>query len=224
MRRSTASLAAGRRPIVLGGTGLYLRAALADLDLRPPPPGGGARAPGVRAGGARRARTARRAAPPRALGGRRDRPERPPAHRARAGAAGRRRARAAAPSAPSSGPSTRATRRCSPASRWSARRCTHASTPAWTRWCSRARARRCARRTRPARRRPRARRWGFAELLAGDVEAMKRHTRSYARRQLTWMRKLAGVHVIDVTGREAPDVAADLLGLVGPRPQPRRSA
>ena len=30
-------LAAGRRPIVVGGTGLYLRAALADLDLRPPP-------------------------------------------------------------------------------------------------------------------------------------------------------------------------------------------
>jgi tRNA dimethylallyltransferase len=32
-------LAEGRRPIVVGGTGLYLRAALADLDLRPPVPG-----------------------------------------------------------------------------------------------------------------------------------------------------------------------------------------
>jgi tRNA dimethylallyltransferase len=32
-------LADGRRPIVVGGTGLYLRAALADLDLRPPVPG-----------------------------------------------------------------------------------------------------------------------------------------------------------------------------------------
>jgi tRNA dimethylallyltransferase len=31
-------LAQGRRPIVVGGTGLYLRAALADLDLRPPVP------------------------------------------------------------------------------------------------------------------------------------------------------------------------------------------
>ena len=31
-------LAAGRRPIVVGGTGLYLRAALSDLDLRPPVP------------------------------------------------------------------------------------------------------------------------------------------------------------------------------------------
>src|ERR687891_308244 len=29
-------LAEGRRPIVVGGTGLYLRAALAALDLRPP--------------------------------------------------------------------------------------------------------------------------------------------------------------------------------------------
>src|SRR5687767_13576817 len=31
-------LATGRRPIVVGGTGLYLRAALSDLDLRPPVP------------------------------------------------------------------------------------------------------------------------------------------------------------------------------------------
>ena len=33
---------------------------------------------------------------------------------------------------------------------------------------------------------------GFDELLAGDVDAMKRRTRNYARRQLTWMRKLPG--------------------------------
>jgi tRNA dimethylallyltransferase len=33
-----ALLAEGRRPIVVGGTGLYLRAALSDLDLRPPVP------------------------------------------------------------------------------------------------------------------------------------------------------------------------------------------
>ena len=31
-------LAEGRRPIVVGGTGLYLRAALSNLDLRPPVP------------------------------------------------------------------------------------------------------------------------------------------------------------------------------------------
>ena len=35
-------LAAGRTPVVVGGTGLYLRAALADLSL-PPPPAPGAR-------------------------------------------------------------------------------------------------------------------------------------------------------------------------------------
>ncbi len=33
-----ALLAAGRRPIVVGGTGLYLRAALAELELRPAVP------------------------------------------------------------------------------------------------------------------------------------------------------------------------------------------
>ena len=38
MREIDALLAAGRRPIVVGGTGLYLRAALAELDLRPPVP------------------------------------------------------------------------------------------------------------------------------------------------------------------------------------------
>jgi tRNA dimethylallyltransferase len=53
---------------------------------------------------------------------------------------------------------------------------------------------------------------GFDELLAGDVEAMKRRTRNFARRQLTWMRKLAGVEIVDVTGRAADEVAEELLG------------
>ena len=48
---------------------------------------------------------------------------------------------------------------------------------------------------------------GFEELLIGDVEAMKRRTRNYARRQLTWMRKLAGVTVID-TGEMTPTEVA----------------
>ena len=52
---------------------------------------------------------------------------------------------------------------------------------------------------------------GFEELLADDVEAMKRHTRNYAKRQLTWMRKLAGVRAIDVTGRDPDDVAREIL-------------
>ena len=54
---------------------------------------------------------------------------------------------------------------------------------------------------------------GFEELLAGDVEAMKRRTRNYARRQLTWMRKLGGAQQIDVTGREPSAVAAEVLDL-----------
>lgn len=51
---------------------------------------------------------------------------------------------------------------------------------------------------------------GFSDLLAGDVEAMKRRTRNYAKRQGTWMRKLAGVETIDVTGRAPFDVAAEI--------------
>jgi tRNA dimethylallyltransferase len=54
---------------------------------------------------------------------------------------------------------------------------------------------------------------GFEQLLTGDVEAMKRETRRYARRQLTWLRKLPGVHLLDVTGRDAADVAAELHSL-----------
>jgi len=54
---------------------------------------------------------------------------------------------------------------------------------------------------------------GFEELLVGDVEGMKRRTRNYARRQLTWMRKLPGVEVIDTTGRTPADVAAQVMEL-----------
>ena len=43
---------------------------------------------------------------------------------------------------------------------------------------------------------------------------MKTRTRRYAKRQLTWMRKLPGVQTIDVTGREAQDVAAELHGMI----------
>jgi tRNA dimethylallyltransferase len=54
---------------------------------------------------------------------------------------------------------------------------------------------------------------GFEDLLSGDVDSMKRRTRNYARRQLTWMRKLADVHTIDTTGRGPADVAGEVLGL-----------
>jgi tRNA dimethylallyltransferase len=45
------------------------------------------------------------------------------------------------------------------------------------------------------------------------VEAMKRRTRQYAKRQLTWMRKLAGVQTLDVTGRDAKAVAAEIAAM-----------
>ena len=40
---------------------------------------------------------------------------------------------------------------------------------------------------------------------------MKRRTRNYAKRQLTWMRKLHGVRVIDVGGRESGAIAREIL-------------
>ena len=52
---------------------------------------------------------------------------------------------------------------------------------------------------------------GFEDLLRDDPEAMARRTRRYARRQLTWLRKLPGVETVDLTGRAADDVAAELL-------------
>ena len=52
---------------------------------------------------------------------------------------------------------------------------------------------------------------GFDELLRGDVDAMKRRTRNYARRQLTWMRKLPDVDVVGLTGDAPEQVARQLL-------------
>lgn len=47
---------------------------------------------------------------------------------------------------------------------------------------------------------------GFDELLAGEIELMKKRSRNYARRQLTWMRKIPNLHAIDRTGRSDRDV------------------
>jgi tRNA dimethylallyltransferase len=51
---------------------------------------------------------------------------------------------------------------------------------------------------------------GFDELLAGDLEAMKKRSRNYARRQLTWMRKIPNLHWIDRTRHDDAVVAADI--------------
>lgn len=55
---------------------------------------------------------------------------------------------------------------------------------------------------------------GFEELLSGDIEAMKKRSRNYARRQLTWMRKIPNLHAIDRTDRSDSGVAAELLDRV----------
>ena len=52
---------------------------------------------------------------------------------------------------------------------------------------------------------------GFEELLVGDVEGMKRNTRQYARRQLTWMRKLRSIDVLDATGRDPAELAERII-------------
>ena len=51
---------------------------------------------------------------------------------------------------------------------------------------------------------------GFDHLLSGDVDGLKLRTRNYARRQLAWMRKMPGVHTIDVTGRDPGQVASEM--------------
>lgn len=61
---------------------------------------------------------------------------------------------------------------------------------------------------------------GFSELLVGDVESMKRRTRNYARRQLTWMRKLAGVNVLDLTQSSAEQAAGEVVAMWASRDGP----
>jgi tRNA dimethylallyltransferase len=60
---------------------------------------------------------------------------------------------------------------------------------------------------------------GFEQLLAdidaapspGTIEAIKAAHRAYARRQLTWMRRMEGVELIDRTGHSEDEMAAEIL-------------
>ncbi|HEX8977998.1 MAG TPA: tRNA (adenosine(37)-N6)-dimethylallyltransferase MiaA [Solirubrobacteraceae bacterium] len=54
---------------------------------------------------------------------------------------------------------------------------------------------------------------GFEELLVGDIEATQRRSRNYARRQLTWMRKLTGATVLDATDRPPERLAVEIQRL-----------
>jgi tRNA dimethylallyltransferase len=58
---------------------------------------------------------------------------------------------------------------------------------------------------------------GFEELLSGDIEQMKKRSRNYARRQLTWMRKVPNLRAIDRTDRTDADVAAAMVGAIDAR-------
>lgn len=55
---------------------------------------------------------------------------------------------------------------------------------------------------------------GFDELLSGDVERLKKRSRNYARRQLTWMRKIPDLHAIDRTRRTDAAVAAEIAACI----------
>jgi tRNA dimethylallyltransferase len=210
-------LAAGRRPIVVGGTGLYLRAALTELSLRPPPPEGVRErwtaaleregAPALHARLAERAPWAARGIDPN------DR---------------QRLVRALelsdlgelqAPEGPSQLWSEELRRPTLLAGLTMERAALYAAIDARVEAMLEAGAREEVVRAHAAGASPTARKaLGFEELLAGDVEAMKRRTRNYAKRQLTWMRKLAGVRAIDVTGRDPADVAREILDELAERP------
>ncbi len=58
---------------------------------------------------------------------------------------------------------------------------------------------------------------GYAEVRSGDLEGLKRRTRRLARRQLTWARKLAGARVIDLSGKEAAEGARAIADALGER-------
>jgi tRNA dimethylallyltransferase len=205
-----AVLADGRRPLIVGGTGLYLRSALTKLDLRPPPPEGVREhwtaqlekegAPALHALLARRAAWAAQGIEPND---------------------GRRVLRALElfdagelrePDGPSQLWSEELRRPTLLAGLTMEREALYARIDARVDRMLAAGAQEEVRRAHAAGASQTARKaLGFEDLLAGDVEAMKRHTRNYARRQLTWMRKLAGVRTIDLTGRDAGDVAREIL-------------
>jgi tRNA dimethylallyltransferase len=56
---------------------------------------------------------------------------------------------------------------------------------------------------------------GFRELLDGDIDRIKQRSRNYARRQMTWMRKMPQVRQIDVTSLSAAEVAERAVLMLG---------
>ncbi len=210
-----ALLAAGRRPIVVGGTGLYLRAALTELDLRPPPPEGLRErlvaqlerdgAPALHARLAQRAPWAAESLNP---------TDRQRVVRAlellEAG-------ELEPPSGPSQLWSSEVRRPTLLVGLTMDREQLYARIDARVEQMLAAGVRDEVLRAHAAGASATARKaLGFDELLVGDVEGMKRRTRNYARRQLSWMRKLADVRVLDVTGRDTAELAAEIVAELQP--------
>src|SRR4051812_12994684 len=199
-----AALAAGRRPIVVGGTGLYLRAALTELDLRPPPP------PELRARIEREVEDRGPEAMHATLN---------PASAATIEPTDRSRIVRALELAEMGeeleGPQesqlwTTDTRRPTllfglVMDRDALYERIDARVDAMVAAGAVEEVRRAQGASRTAKKA-----LGFEELLAGDVDAMKRRTRNYAKRQLTWMRKLPNVRLLDMTDRTALDAAAEI--------------
>jgi tRNA dimethylallyltransferase len=205
-----ALLAEGRRPIVVGGTGLYLRAALTDLDLRPPP------AEGLRERWTAELEKHGAAALHATLA------ERAPWAAAEIEPNDRQRVVRALelldqgelepPEGPSQLWSNELRHPTLLAGLTMEREALYAAIYARVQAMLTAGAREEVQRAEAAGASETARKaLGFDELLVGDVERMTRRTRNYAKRQLTWMRRLAGVRVIDVTGRDPAAVAREIL-------------
>jgi tRNA dimethylallyltransferase len=197
------ALAEGRRPIVVGGTGLYLQAALTDLELRPPPP------PGLR----ERIVAELEERGPAALHA--ELAERAPAAAAAVAPADRTRIVRAlellemgeepAPVGEESRLWTAELRRptllCGLTME---RERLYERIDARVDAMLAAGAEEEVRRADAAGASPTARKaLGFEELLRGDPDAMKRRTRNYAKRQLTWMRRLEGANLLDAAADPA---------------------
>jgi tRNA dimethylallyltransferase len=198
-REIDGALEAGRRPIVVGGTGLYLQAALTDLELRPPPP------PGVR----ERILGEVEARGPEALHA--ELAARSPAAAAAVEPTDRTRIVRAlellemgeepAPAGAESRLWTAELRRPTLLLGLTMEReRLYEQIDARVDATLAAGAAEEVRRADAAGASPTARKaLGFEELLRGDVDAMKRRTRNYAKRQLTWMRRLEGAELVDVS-------------------------
>jgi len=207
------ALAAGRRPIVVGGTGLYLQAALTDLELRPPPPEG------------LRARIEARLAERGADALHAELAERSPDAAAAVVTTDRTRLVRAlellemgeepAPAGEQSRLWTAALRHPTLLCGLTMERdALYARTDSRVERMVAAGVEHEVRRADAAGASPTARAaLGFEELLRDDVEGMKQNTRRLAKRQLTWLRKLRGAHVLDVTDRAPEQVAAEVLAL-----------